>query len=170
MSRLSHYAAIWISLLIVFSYIVLYYWTDYITSKFVADWLALIGLAFMSASTTPVAYRAFMNGIRSDRDRFIFSYWLIWTLVFWHRVWVIVLALIKASASEAVSEMWRTSLISGLIATGLGLAAGFGGVAPFSGDIPVPRRELIIFTIAAGFSGIIAGIAIGVFIVAGWAS
>ena len=169
MSRLSHYAAIWLSALIVFSYFVLYYQTDFITSKFVADWLALIGLAFMSASTTPVAYRAFMNGIRTDRDRFIFSYWLIWTLVLGHRIWIILLALVKAQSLELYND-WYTSPVSGFIAIGFGLAAGFGGAAPFSGDVPVPRRELIIFTIAAGFSGIIAGIAIGVFIVAGWNS
>ena len=169
MSRPSHYAAIWISVLIVFSYFVLYYQTDFVTSKFVADWLALIGLAFMSASTTPVAYRAFVNGIRTDRDRFIFSYWLIWTLVLCHRIWVIILALAKGQSME-LYDQWYTSPISGLIVIGFGLAAGFGGAAPFSGDFPIPRRELIIFTIAAGFSGIIAGIAIGVFFVAGWNS
>ena len=169
MSRLSSYAAIWLSGLIIVAYFVLYYQTNFITSKFVADWLALIGLAFMSASTTPVAYRAFMNGIRTDRDRFIFSYWLIWTLVLCHRIWVIILALVKAQSLEAY-DVWYTSPISGFIAIGFGLAAGFGGAAPFSGDLPVPRRELIIFTVAAGFSGIIAGIAIGVFFIAGWTS
>ena len=169
MSRPSHYAAIWISVLIVISYFVLYYQTDFITSKFITDWLALIGLAFMSASTTPVAYRAFMNGIRTDRDRFIYSYWLIWTLILCHRIWVIILALAKGQSFE-LYDQWYTSPISGLIAIGFGLAAGFGGAAPFSGGLPIPRRELIIFTIAAGFSGIIAGIAIGVFFVAGWTS
>lgn len=169
MSRLSTYAAIWLSSLIIIAYFAIYYLTDFITSKFVADWLALIGLAFMSASTTPVAYRAFLNGIRTDRDRFIFSYWFIWTLVLSHRCWVILLALIKEQSLEMYGQ-WYTSPISGLIAIGFGLAAGFGGAAPFSGDFPIPRRELIIFTIAAGFSGIIAGIAIGVFVVAGWTS
>ena len=169
MSRLSTYAAIWLSGLIIIAYFVLYYQTDFITSKFIADWLALIGLAFMSASITPVAYRAFLNGIRTDRDRFIFSYWLIWTLVLSHRIWVILLALAKGQ-SMALYDQWYTSPISGFIAIGFGLAAGFGGAAPFSGDFPIPRRELIIFTIAAGFSGIIAGIAIGVFFVAGWNS
>lgn len=169
MSRLSTYAAIWLSGLIIIAYFVLYYQTDYITSKFIADWLALIGLAFMSAATTPVAYRAFLNGIRSDRDRFIFSYWLIWTLVLSHRIWIILLALVKEQDMSMYGQ-WYTSPISGLIAIGFGLAAGFGGAAPFSGDLPIPRRELVIFTIAAGFSGIIAGIAIGVFVVAGWNS
>ena len=169
MSRLSSCAAIWLSGLIIVAYFVLYYQTNFITSKFVADWLALIGLAFMSASTTPVAYRAFMNGIRSDRDRFIFSYWLIWTLVLCHRIWIIILALVKAQDLE-LYDVWYTSPVSGLIAIGFGLAASFGGAAPFSGDLPVPRRELIIFTMAAGFSGIIAGIAIGVFFIAGWNS
>ena len=169
MSRLSTYAAIWLSGLIIIAYFVLYYQTDFITSKFIADWLALIGLAFMSASTTPVAYRAFVNGIRTDRDRFIFSYWLIWTLVLCHRIWVIILALAKGRSLE-LYDQWYTSPVSGFIAIGFGLAAGFGSAAPFSGDLPIPRRELIIFTIAAGFSGIIAGIAIGVFFVAGWNS
>ena len=58
--------------------------------------------------------------------------------------------------------------MSGLIAVGFALAAGFGTAAPFSGDVPVSKREIIIFTIAAGFSGIMAGIAIGVFVIAGW--
>ena len=169
MSRLSAYAAIWLSGLIIIAYFVLYYQTDFITSKFIADWLALIGLAFMSASTAPVAYRAFLNGIRTDRDRFIFSYWLIWTLVLSHRCWIILLALIKGQSLEMYNQ-WYASPVSGLIAIGFGLAAGFGGAAPFSGDLPIPRRELVIFTIAAGFSGIIAGIAIGVFFVAGWNS
>lgn len=169
MSRISSYAAIWLSGLIIIAYFVLYYQTDFITSKFIADWLALIGLAFMSASTTPVAYRAFLNGIRTDRDRFIFSYWLIWTLVLAHRLWIISLALVKGQ-DLSMYDQWYTSPISGLIAIGFGLAAGFGGAAPFSGDLPVPRRELVIFTVAAGFSGIIAGIAIGVFFIAGWTS
>ena len=169
MSRLSSFAAVWLSGVLIFAYFVLYYQTDFITSKFVADWLALIGLSFMSASTTPVAYRAFCNGIRTDRDKFIFSYWFIWTLVLCQRIWIIILAFIKANDLPTY-ETWQTSPISGLLAIGFGLAAGFGGVAPFSGELPIPRRELIIFTIAAGFSGIIAGIAIGVFIVAGWNS
>ena len=169
MSRLTSFAAVWLSGVLILAYFVLYYQTDYITSKFVADWLALIGLAFMSASTTPVAYRAFMNGIRTDRDRFIFSYWLIWTLVLCHQIWIIILALLKANDAQ-MYDQWHTSPVSGLIAIGFGLAAGFGGAAPFSGDLPIPRRELVIFTIAAGFSGIIAGIAIGVFFVAGWNS
>ena len=169
MSRLSNYNAIWISGLIILVYFGLYIETDYTTSKFIADWLALVGLAFMSASTTPVAYRAVLNGVRTDRDRFIFSYWFIWTLILFHRLWVILLSLIKIHLPDNYED-WYFSPISGLIAVGLGLAAGFGGIAPFSNDIPIPRRELIIFTIAAGFSGIIAGIAIGIFFVSGWTS
>lgn len=168
MSRLSTYIAIWLSALVIIAYIILYNSSDYIISKFSADFMALIGLSFMSVSTTPVAYRAFMNGIRSDRDRFIFSYWLIWTLILLHRCWVIMLALMKNSDPLAY-DFWYYSPVSGLLVIGFGLAAGFGAAAPFSGDLPVPKRELLIFIIAAGFSGIMAGIAIGVFIIAGWA-
>lgn len=167
MSRLAYYAGIWVSLLITLAYGILYVQAGYLHSKFAADWLALIGLSFMSALTTPVAYRAFLNGIRSDRDRFIFSYWLIWTLIFWHRVWIIALALVKQHYPMSY-DIWYFSPVSGFIAIGFAMAAGFGGVAPLSGDIPLPKREIIIFTVAAGFSGIIAGIAIGVFLVAGW--
>jgi len=167
MSRLNNFTAIWVSALFIIFYFVLYYWTDYLTSKFLADFVALIGLSFMSASTFPVAYRAFMNGIRTDRDRFIYSYWLIWTLALCHRGWLVMLSLLKGHSPET-HTLWYFGPISGLIAVGFGLAAGFGGIAPFSGEIPVARKELIIFTVAAGFSGIIAGIAIGVFIVLGW--
>ena len=167
MSRLSHYAAIWISGLIIFAYIIWFHYVGYYDSKFTADWFALIGLSFMSVSTAPVAYKAFMNGIRTDRDRFIFSYWLIWTLVLVHRCWIIIISLSKYNYPD-LYNLWYYSPVSGLIAVGFTLAAGFGAVAPFSGYVPVPKREIIIFIVAAGFSGIIAGIAIGVFIIAGW--
>lgn len=167
MSRLSYYAAIWLSLITIIAYFVLFNYVGYYHSKFTADWLALIGLSFMSASTAPVAYRAFVNGIRTDRDRFIFSYWLIWTLVLAHRCWIILMALVKTNYPDLYS-LWYYGPVSGLIAMGFALAAGFGAAAPFSGDFPVPKREIIIFTVAAGFSGIMAGIAIGVFVIAGW--
>lgn len=162
MPRLSHYAAIWIAVLFLIGYGLLYNLTDYIISKFVADWFALIGLAFMSASTVPVAWRAFKNGISTDRDKFIFSYWLIWTIVLWQRIWIILLAFFDRPVS------WVQSPISGLLAVSIAIAAGYGASAPLTGEIPLRRKEIIIFTVAAGFSGVIAGIAIGVFMVSGW--
>lgn len=162
MPRLSHYAAIWIAVLFLIGYGLLYNLTDYVTSKFVADWFALIGLSFMSASTTPVAWRAFKNGISTDRDKFIFSYWLIWTIVLWQRIWIILLAYFDRPVS------WVQSPISGLLAVSIAIAAGYGASAPLTGEIPLRRKEIIIFAVAAGFSGVIAGIAIGVFLVSGW--
>lgn len=162
MPRLSHYAAIWIAIMFLIGYGLLYSLTTYTTSKFVADWFAMIGLSFMSASTFPVACRAFKNGISTDRDKFIFSYWLIWTIDLWHRIWVILLA----SYDRPVA--WVQSPISGLLATSIAIAAGYGASAPLTGEIPLHRKEIIIFAIAAGFSGVIAGIAIGVFLVSGW--
>lgn len=162
MLQMRNFAAVWAAIVLAIGYLVLYESVDWIYSKFVADFLALIGLGFMSASTTPVAWRAFKNGISTDRDRFIFSYWLIWTVAFWHRVWITVLGLTKSP------DWLKYSVVSGLIAIGFTVASGYGGVAPLSGDIPLQRREVIIFTIAAGFSGVIAGIAIGVFLVSGW--
>lgn len=162
MTRLKNSAAVWVAAVTVIGYFVLFENTEFIISKFCADLLALIGLGFMSASTTPVAARAVLNGIRSDRDRFIFSYWLIWTVALIHRVWITVLGLTENA------DWLRYSFVSGLIAVVFALAAGFGGVAPITGEIALQRRELIIFSIAAGFSGVIAGIAIGVFVVSGW--
>ena len=164
MSRLIHFAAIWIAFLFLIAYGLLYKLTDYYISKFIADWFALIGLSFISASTTPVAWRAFKNGISTDRDRAIFSYWLIWTVILWQRIWIILLA----SFDRPVA--WVQSPISGLLAVTITIAAGYGASAPLTGEVPLHRKEIIIFTIAAGFSGIIAGIAIGVFVVAGWTS
>lgn len=154
-------------LVLVSVYLLIYYKIGYIQSKFMADWLALIGLSFMSASTFPVAMKALRNNLQSSTDKFLFSYWFIWTLVFWHRVWIISLAIMKASYPH-MYDVWYYSPISGLIVLGLATSALFGGAAPLQSDLPLPRRELIIFTIAAGFSGIIAGIAIGIYYSAGW--
>lgn len=162
MSRIKNFAAVWVAAVTMVGYFILFEYTDFIISKFCADLLALIGLGFMSASTTPVAARAVLNGIRSDRDRFIFSYWLIWTVAFWHRVWITITGLMPDA------DWLRYSFVSGMIGVIFALAAGFGGIAPITGEIALQRREVIIFTIAAGFSGVIAGIAIGVFIVSGW--
>lgn len=162
MPRLSHYAAILIALLVIISYLIIYRYTDIHLSKFIADWIALIGLSFMSFSTLPVAWRAFKNGISTDRDKFIFSYWLIWTIVLWQRIWIILLATYDRPVS------WVQSPVSGLLAVSVAIAAGYGASAPLTGEIPLRRKEIIIFAVAAGFSGVIAGIAIGVFLVSGW--
>ena len=162
MTRLSHYVAIWVAILFLIGYGFLYSLTNYGTSKFIADWLALIGLSFMSASTSPVAWRAFKNGISTDRDKIIFSYWLIWTIVLWQHIWIILLTYLDRPVS------WVQSPVSGLLATSITIAAGFGALAPLSGETPLHRKDIIIFTIAAGFSSVIACIAIVVYLVAGW--
>ena len=162
MPRLNQYSAILIAVSVLIGYMIMYQYTDITTSKFIADWIAMIGLSFMSFSTLPVAWRAFRNGISTDRDMFIFSYWLIWTIVLWQRIWIILLA----SFDRPVS--WAQSPVSGLMATSIAIAAGFGASAPLAGEVPLHRKEIIIFAIAAGFSGVIAGIAIGVYLVAGW--
>ena len=163
MPRLNQYAAILIAVSVLICYMIIYRYTDFTMSKFIADWVAMIGLSFMTFSTMPVAWRAFKNGISTDRDMFIFSYWLIWTIVLWQRIWVILLA----SLDHPVS--WVQSPVSGLLATSIAIAAGFGASASMSGEVPLHRKEIIIFAIAAGFSGVIAGIAIGVYLVDGWA-
>lgn len=162
MPRLTQYTAILIAVSVLIGYMIIYRYTDFITSKFIADWVALIGLSFMSFSTLPVTWRAFKNGISTDRDKFIFSYWLIWTVILWQRIWIILLA----SFDRPVS--WVQSPVSGFLATSIAIAAGFGASAPLTGETPLHRKEIIIFTIAAGFSGVIAGIAIGVYLVSGW--
>jgi hypothetical protein len=60
------------------------------------------------------------------------------------------------------------SPISGLLAVVLFIAAGFGAAAPLSGETPPRKKDVVIFSIAAKFSGLVAGIAIGVYMVTGW--
>ena len=162
MPRLSQYTAIFIAVSVLIGYLIMYRYTDFTTSKFIADWIAMIGLSFMSFSTMPVAWRAFKNGISTDRDMFIFSYWLIWTIVLWQHIWIILLTYLDRPIS------WVQSPVSGFLATSITIAAAFGALAPLSGETPLHRKDIIIFTIAAGFSGVIAGIAIVIYLVAGW--
>ena len=162
MPRLNQSSAILIAFSVIISYMIMYYNTDITTSKFIADWFALIGTSFISFSTVYVAWRAFKNGISTDRDKIIFSYWLIWTIVLWQHIWIILLAYLDRPVS------WVQSPVSGLLATSITIAAGFGALAPLSGETPLHRKDIIIFTIAAGFSSVIAGIAIVVYLVAGW--
>lgn len=164
MSRLKNYAVIWFSLCMITAYFITYNLVGYYHSKFAADLMAIFGVSFISASTTPAALRAFRRGIRTDEDLFLVSYWAIWTLVLFHRFWVIFISLMGRPVEFVESP------ISGLIAILLGLSAIYGGYAPLSGNVPLHRKEIIIFSCAAGFAGIIAGIAIGVFIIAGWSN
>lgn len=162
MPRLNQYSAILIAFSVLIGYMIMYYNTDITTSKFIADWFALIGISFISSSTVYVAWRAFKNGISTDRDKIIFSYWLIWTIVLWQHIWIILLTYLDRPIS------WVQSPVSGLLATSITIAAAFGALAPLSGETPLHRKEIIIFAIAAGFSSVIAGIAIGVYLITGW--
>lgn len=164
MTVFRNYAAIWMAIILAAGWIVLYMSAEFITSKFVADFLALIGLGFMSASTTPVAYRAFVNGISTPRDKYIFSTWLFYTLVLIHRIWITVNGIMGSP------DFLKYSAVSGLIAIGFAIASAYGGIAPLTLDTPLKKHEVIILVIAAGFSSMIAGIAIGVFFVSGWAN
>lgn len=65
-------------------------------------------------------------------------------------------------------RLHSASTASASLACRSAIAAGYGASAPLTGEVPLHRKEIIIFTIAAGFSGVIAGIAIGVYLVAGW--
>lgn len=170
MHRITNYVAIWISFLVVLSYVFLYTFVDFYYSKFIADFIALIGLSFMAASTTPVALRAVRNGIRTDTERFLVSYWSIWAVTLTHRLWIIYLGMLNTPLNQEMYQWWREGPVSGLIAILIGISAGHGAIAPFSGSTKLQRRDLIIFSAAAGFSGIIAGMAIGVFVIAGWSN
>ena len=162
MPRLNQYTVIFIAVSVLIGYMIMYYNTDITTSKFIADWFALIGISFISSSTVYVAWRAFKNGISTDRDKIIFSYWLIWTIVLWQHIWIILLTYLDRPISLVQSP------VSGLLATSITIAAAFGALAPLSGETPLHRKEIIIFAIAAGFSSVIAGIAIGVYLITGW--
>lgn len=168
MSRFKHHYLPVVSLLGIFIYIYSYYTYGFVNSKFGADLAALIGLAFMGASTTYPAIKAIKNWVRSDTDKFILSYWSVWMVFLFHRLWVIYLSVWNTEGNEAMYQFLRQSPISGLIAIMIAVSAAHGAVAPFSGSIELRKRDLIIFTAAGTFSGIIAGTAVAVFWLVGW--
>ena len=170
MSRIAPYGLLWLSALTIIVYFFSYYIFDYYHSKFGADFIALLGLSFMSAATTPSAWGALLNGGRTDTDRFLLSYWSIWTVFLFHRLWIIYLALNNTPENQELYLWLREGPVSGAIAIAIGISAMHGAAAPFSGSKELAKRDLIIFSIAAGFSGIIAGMAIGVFVIAGWSN
>lgn len=162
MSRIKSYLAIWFAGFLLILYFILWKLTGYEISKFVADILALMGLTFMSIFVMPSALRAFSNGIRTDSDKFIFSYWLIWLVIFCQWSWLILLSFLGRPVNLVQSP------VTGLMTTTIAIAAGFGAIAPFNGTFRLNRGEVFLVGIAAGFSGIIAGIALGIYFVSGW--
>lgn len=168
MSRIIQHIGATLTILGIIAYFFLYFFVDFYYSKFIADFIALIGLSFMAASTTPAAIRAIRNGIKTDRDQFIVSYWSIWAVILLHRVWIVFLGFLNNPEAHSIYVFFREGPISGFIAVLIGISAAFGAIAPFTGSTALQKRDLFIFTVAAGFSGIIAGIALGVFVVAGW--
>lgn len=168
MSRLNTNLIIWLSALVIGVYIYAYYTFGYYNSKFGADLVALIGLSFMTAATTYPALRSFRNLGRTDTDKFIISYWSVWAIFLAHRLWVIYLGMLNTPETELEYIAARESIVSGLIAVFLGVSAGHGAIAPFSGTVELQKRDVIIFTAAGTFSGFIAGIAIMVFVISGW--
>ena len=162
MQHIRNYLALWASGSVIVLYLLFYFLTDIEISKFGADWLALIGMGFMSVVTLPAAWAALKQGIRDGADQLIFSYWLIWTTALVHRTYIIIFQLMG-------SPQWVRELpIAGLIGILFAITAGFGMLAPVSGPEKLARREIITTIIASTFSGIIAGITIGVYIIAGW--
>lgn len=168
MSRLKHHYLPVVSLLGLVIYFVCYYRFGFVNSKFGADLAALVGLAFMGAATTYPAVKALRNLVRTDTDKFVVSYWMVWMVFLFQRMWVIYLGLFNNPESLAFYNMLRESPISGLVAIMVAISAAHGASAPFSGSIAAQKRDLIIFTSAGVFAGIIAGVAIAVFVMAGW--
>lgn len=161
MTRLTNYAAIWLSVATIILYFALFSLTGRDSSKFAADLLVLSGSAFIMASVWPAMSQAVRRGANSGSDRFLVSYWLIWTFVFFQRVWVIWISLMDRPS-------WMIdSPTSGFIATMIAIAAGYGAIAPLSGNVQLPRQEALIMAIAAGVSIFVAGLAIGVYVIAG---
>lgn len=168
MNRLAHIATIWLSIISIIAYIIYYYAAGYIKSKFAADLTALVAISFMAAATTPAAFKALGRGARSDSDKFLISYWSVWTVILLQRLWIIYLGLHNKPELMETYTALRESMTSGLMAIMFAISGLHGMTAPFSGSVVPNKRDIIIFSAASGFSGVIAGMAIGVFIIAGW--
>lgn len=161
MPGIMNYMALYVSTFIILAYFILYYSLGFDNSKFLADWFVLVTLSFMSASMAPAAWKSIKRGVKSGSERFIVFSWLLCTFVIIQRLWIILIALLDRPESLVEGP------ISGLIAVMMAIAGGYGMAAPLSGPNELPKREIITMAIAAGFSGIIAGMAIGVFLISG---
>ncbi len=162
MSSIKNFAAVWIGLMALTLYVILYYTVGYFQSKFVADWFVLLTTSFMSAATAPVAYRIIKRGITRGSDQFMLSYFLIVSFLLIQRIWLIILAQMGRPPE------WAESIIPGFIATMIAIGAGYGMSSSLNEPAELPRREIIIMSVAAGISGVVAGMAIGVFILSGF--
>lgn len=162
MSRLTNFAAIWISGVVIVLYFGLYYVFGRDDSKFVADWLVLIGATFMSAMTFTPAWNGIKSGGKSGSDQLMISFWMVWTFVLVQRVWIITTNL------PNTPDYFRLSPVSGLIATMFAIAAGYGIAAPLSNSPEVPKQQIIPMLIATAISSIISGLVIGIYVARGW--
>lgn len=157
-----NYIAVWLSTVLILFYFLAFYLFGFASTKFVADLSALVLLTFISTSTAEAAWKSITNGLQTSVEKFIFSYWLVWTLLLFYRAWAITLSVLNRP------ENLINSPISGLFALGFAIAAGHGIAAPLTGTDKLQRREIITIAIASVISGTILGIAIGVFIISGW--
>lgn len=158
----SNYLAVWLSTALIGLYFLAFNVFGFTPTKFVADLSALVLLTFISTSTIEAAFKGLTRGLRSSVDKFIFSYWLIWTLVLVQRIWIITTGVLNRPDNLIQGP------IPGLIALGFAIAASHGIAAPLTGTDKLQRREIITIAVASVISGTILGIAIGVFIIAGW--
>jgi hypothetical protein len=174
MQQITKSTAIWAGIIALVGHNALYALQGFTISKFVADLAALALLTYMTAFTTPSAAVAFRRGLKTANDRFLFSYWFIWTLALSHRFWILALGLIKrahggdGNAPEYLA--WSESPISGNIGILIAIAAAYGAVAPLTGPIKMARDGYIVMVISASLAALVVGIAIGVYIIGGWVS
>lgn len=158
----NNYIAVWLSTVLIILYFIAFYIFGYAPTKFITDLAALTFLTFISTSTVEPAFKALSNGLRTGVEKFIFSYWFIWTLVLLHRVFAITVGILGRP------DNLMNGPIPGLLALGFAIAAAHGIAAPLNGTDKLQRREIITIAIASVISGTILGMAIGVFVIAGW--
>ncbi len=162
MQRIVNYTPIIVSLFLIFIYFILFYMVGYKLSKFSADALAIALVSFMMASTTPEAVRAIRNGISTGPQKLIFSYWFLWTILFFRTCFSITMGLMNRPIQ------YLEGPIPGLIGICLAIGGGFGIAAPLSGPDPLHRRAIITMTIAGIVMGIVIGLISGLYIVTGF--
>ena len=158
----NNYIAVWLSTVLIILYFIAFYIYGYAPTKFITDLAALTFLTFISALTAEAAFSALGNGLRTSVEKFIFSYWFIWTLVLIHRIFAITVGILN-SPSNLINGP-----IPGLLGLSFAIAAAHGIAAPLTGTDKLQRREIITIVIASVISGTILGMAIGVFVIAGW--
>lgn len=129
--------------------------------RFAVDLMVVAIAAYHTINHFLPAVRAVKRGVQTGVDRLNLHLWLVWAAFFLQRDWMVYQTVVG-------SPKWMIeSPFPVVIAAVIFIAGVFGALAPVSDNVTLPRRETIVMMLSAAFSGIVAGVVIGVYFIAG---